>query len=255
MRRHAFSLIELLVVISVVALLVSLLLPALGSAREAGRRAACLSNQRQIGAAMHAYAVQYRGRYPIAYYWVDAAGQPSATVTANLAAWDTIQIGSEARPGLIWPFTADYRVQQCPSFEGNSNTPADKYTGYNYNTSYIGRGPNEGTWGGMSTAPATLESVRQPAATALVGDGGYNAGANKFMRAPYDLSGLGVIGIHAGGQAFRHDRRTNVVWADGHGAVVATPHKRPDASALHLSIQGFPRNGFLSEDDSLYDRR
>jgi len=57
-------LIELLVVIAIIAILAALLLPALASAREAGRKASCLSNLRQIGIAMHAYAFDNSGRIP-----------------------------------------------------------------------------------------------------------------------------------------------------------------------------------------------
>lgn len=65
--RHltrGFTLVELLVVIGVIALLMGLLLPALNRAREHSRRTACLSNLRQIGAAMILYANDWSGRYP-----------------------------------------------------------------------------------------------------------------------------------------------------------------------------------------------
>lgn len=55
-RRAAFTLIELLVVIAIIALLLAILLPGLAGARNAGRAAVCLSNQRQIGVALMMYA-------------------------------------------------------------------------------------------------------------------------------------------------------------------------------------------------------
>src|SRR6476646_8857829 len=63
--RRAFTLVELLVVIGIIALLVSILLPTLNRARESARRTKCLSNLRSIGQLVTMYANQNRGQIPI----------------------------------------------------------------------------------------------------------------------------------------------------------------------------------------------
>ncbi len=62
--RNGFTLIELLVVIAVIAILAAILFPVFAQAREKARQAACLSNLKQIGAAMLMYTDDYDGVYP-----------------------------------------------------------------------------------------------------------------------------------------------------------------------------------------------
>ncbi len=65
--RQAFTIVELLVVISLIILLIALLLPGLGLAREQGRRLVCASNARQTATAVLEYSNDYNGRLPTAH--------------------------------------------------------------------------------------------------------------------------------------------------------------------------------------------
>ena len=115
-----FTLIELLVVIAVIAVLVSLLLPALASAREAAKKVACLANLKQIHFGVSGYVTEYSGWLPTGVY----AGPPAADAVYpalwmfndGLCAFLGIEPwsgGGAGHPGN-WP-KGKYAILTCPS--------------------------------------------------------------------------------------------------------------------------------------------
>jgi prepilin-type N-terminal cleavage/methylation domain-containing protein/prepilin-type processing-associated H-X9-DG protein len=125
--RWAFTLLELLVVIAIVAILASLLLPALGSAREAGWRTACLSSLRQMGLAIHSYASDSDGRIPYgpkAPPFISPADfYPSTGAPTSLI---SLQSGAPVGLGLLLPqyLAHQPKVLFCPG----SDQPLDADT-------------------------------------------------------------------------------------------------------------------------------
>jgi len=252
--HNAFTLVELLVVISIIAMLLAILMPSLTRVRGQAQNVVCLTKLRQMGIAAAAYTQSYNGYYPISYYTVYLDNG------AINYSWDfTIRNDggvSQRLPGLLWQGQTIEKIQQCPVFKGASNDGGVPYTGYNYNTSYIGHGEMEDV-----LVPVKAAAVKRSGSCALFGDGQWVGGANKYMRAPLGkFAPDNSFGDRASGaQGFRHLGKTNIAWADGHSSSQANyytttlPTSEGGIIEKYNSTTKTQKIGFLSPDNSAYD--
>src|SRR5687767_4314902 len=75
MKRRAFTMVELLVVVGVIALLIAMLMPALRRARQQAQAVQCASNLRQVHSAFAMYANEFKGHFPFPMYYQDFLGE------------------------------------------------------------------------------------------------------------------------------------------------------------------------------------
>ncbi len=109
--RGAFTLVELLVVIGIIALLVSILLPTLAGARQRAQTVTCLSNLRQIGIGHQGYLSDFKGQVvPMDY--LDTTTPPSANGYSTVESWATILVAYKYLPS---PFNATGQPNSQPS--------------------------------------------------------------------------------------------------------------------------------------------
>lgn len=236
----AFTLVELLVAIAILAVLAALLLPALSRARGQARSMECVNNLRQLYLANTMYAAEHGGHYvPAAEDMFDFLLPDAPPDHAGGAIrWHGVRptpnqdSAFDPKKGPLAEYLTDGRVKTCPEFfefaehEDRPNVFEAGTGGYGYNMAYIGST--------LALTDDLVEAARtgypdsrvwEPGRTIMFADAampqdGYLIEYG-FVEPPYYVTADEPLGVEAWGflspsMHFRHYGRTNVLWADGH---------------------------------------
>jgi prepilin-type processing-associated H-X9-DG protein/prepilin-type N-terminal cleavage/methylation domain-containing protein len=218
-KETSFTLIELLVVIAIIAILASMLLPALNQARDKAHAIKCTSNLKQIGSSVSLYNSDSQGYMP--------PYEDKSTLKWNANLVSNGYIGNTSKKGYGGVFMC--QAQKNPNISDiiNSTTPYRSVLGridYGYNYRYIGSSRDCGRFGDATTwgNPAKNTQIKRPSSTILMADTmvGSDTTTGYFILEPYWAIG------YAGVLSVRHGGRINVLWCDGH----VSSHSGPPAS-------------------------
>lgn len=200
LRKKVFTLIELLVVIAIIAILASMLLPALNKAMLMARSSQCQGNLRQIGTAIYLYLDDNQEYLP--YNQTTPVSVPSfVRIGAYLDLETFNKLSAKNRRGVFY----------CSL--NNRIDDSTKYINYAYNTSLFGKGPAEAT---LKYQHHRLSEFKTPQlcmtfsdrCQTQIGSAIYWAGNLRYMSDQPPDSSSQVIGYPHAGQA-------NILWLPG----------------------------------------
>lgn len=210
-ERVAFTLIELLVVIAIIAILAAILFPVFAQAKVAAKKAASMSNLKQIGLAWTMYDTDADDTL----MRVSTIG-PGTKTTYWWGSWD----GSTLRPqeGLLYPYTHNHGIDTDPGFDNKLRT-ALGLTGYGYNYAYLSPSNYNPPDYVETPIPVTYSQIAAVAETVCFAT---CARINNWQYAVPTLEGSTYLDPPSFDNPGFHGRYSGlgvVLWCDGHAKV------------------------------------
>ncbi len=260
MKKQLFTLIELLVVIAIIAILAAILMPALSQARERGKSATCMNNEKQLGLANANYMNDFNSWYHPTYFCTKEAPE---TNRVDLLIGNPVNGGDNAGT-RYWPYrfgSSSRRPKQLKYLSGDVSSPKSPFVcpsdtnpmglieeGISaYDTVYYSYAVNAFVAGDYSSARkdgiwmnvATFghpQILKRPSQTPHYSDtSDYRKSGRKFAKFshknnysgnalnPADIENWMNPNDSPGNVGARHNMRINVAFADGHCKSIAVP--------------------------------
>ena len=229
-KLHSFTLIELLVVIAIIAILAAILLPALNSARERGRSASCINNEKQLASAVSLYNSDNDDYNPYAVFDYSGAG--------HRWAWNTA-IMSYAGVSSITPYRGNPKPYTVETFICPTQILEDRINLAGYYCSYAPNGRTPGTGsapvpnprvfgysvqGGQNNPPIKVGSLQKPSVCMMLTEACNHKGNGVERKidvtqvAMWDWEGSvsTIVDMQKFRLDARHNNTMNMAYMDGH---------------------------------------